>query len=138
LIAASHATGILDYILPLVSPALISVRNEAGSTALHWAALNAHLGVMERLIKAPGGGGSGLIDIKNAAGRSPLAEAEMMGWDEGTSWLAQMMSLEGRSSPSEEQDSEPRTAVNVDPTQDIEVEIEDADGRVARMTLGAS
>jgi ankyrin repeat protein len=108
----------------------------AGSTALHWAALNSHLGVMERLIKVPGGGGSGLIDMKNAAGRSPLAEAEMMGWDEGTSWLAEMMSLEGRSNPSEEQEA--RIAVDIDPTQDIEVEIEDADGRVARMTLGAS
>jgi uncharacterized protein len=34
-----------------------------------------------------------LIDIKNAAGRSPLAEAEAAGWDEGAKWMVGVMRL---------------------------------------------
>jgi hypothetical protein len=91
---------------------------------------------MERLVRSPGRGGSRLIDIKNAAGRSPLAEAEMIEWAEGASWLAQMMSLDGQ--PGITEGREEQTAVDFDQMHDVEVEIEDADGQVARMTLGAS
>lgn len=63
-----------------------------------------------------------MIDIKNGAGRSPLGEAEIAGWEDGARWFVQVMNLGG--------DGE-----EVDPSQAIEVEIQDADGRVARMTI---
>jgi hypothetical protein len=34
-----------------------------------------------------------LIDIKNAAGHSPLGEAEVAGWDGGAKWMVEVMRL---------------------------------------------
>lgn len=48
---------------------------------------------MRRLVECPGGPGVDLIDIKNAAGRSPLGEAEAAGWDEGAKWMVEVMRL---------------------------------------------
>ena len=62
----------------------------------------------------PGGPGVDLIDIKNSAGRSPLGEAETVGWEEGAKWFVQV----------------------AEAVQDIEVEIQDAEGQVAKITLG--
>jgi ankyrin repeat protein len=76
-----------------VPPSLLTTSNRAGSTPLHWAALNAQLAAARRLVEFPGGPGIDLIDIKNAAGRSPLAEAEAAGWDEGAKWMVEMMRL---------------------------------------------
>jgi ankyrin repeat protein len=123
---------VLDYLLPLVSPSILSAQNSAGSTALHWAALNQHLELAQKLVHFTGGPGIDLIDIKNLAGRSPLGEAEMIGWDEGARWLVQVMKLD-ESSHHEVNDSEEDGLV--DTTQDIEVEIQDADGEVAKMTI---
>lgn len=119
---------ILDYLLPLVPAALLPAQNNSQSTALHWACINSHLAVVQKLVQWPDGPGVDLIDIKNAAGLSPLGEAEMAGWQEGSKWLTEMMNLDG--GPKEEED-EPE--VNA---QAIEVEIQDADGQIARMTLG--
>jgi uncharacterized protein len=69
--------------------------NDAGSTPLHWAALNSHLSCVQKLVLFPDGPGIDLIDIKNVAGHSPLAEAEFAGWDEGAQWLVEKMNLEG-------------------------------------------
>jgi ankyrin repeat protein len=80
-------------LLPIVPSSLLSTSNRAGSTALHWAVLNAQLSAARRLVEFPGGPGIDLIDIKNAAGRSPLAEAEAAGWDEGAKWLVEVMRL---------------------------------------------
>lgn len=88
-----RATELLDMLLPIVPPSLLSTGNRAGSTALHWAALNAQLAAARRLVEFPGGPGIDLIDIKNAAGRSPLAEAEAAGWDEGAKWIVEVMRL---------------------------------------------
>jgi ankyrin repeat protein len=123
---------VLDYLLPLVSPSILSAQNSAGSTALHWAALNQHLELAQKLVHFTGGPGIDLIDIKNLAGRSPLGEAEMIGWDEGARWLVQVMKLD-ESSHHEVNDSDKDGLV--DTTQDIEVEIQDADGEVAKMTI---
>ncbi|KAJ7921438.1 hypothetical protein B0H13DRAFT_149162, partial [Mycena leptocephala] len=41
-------TDVLDYLLPIVPPTLISARNSAQSTPLHWAALNSHLEVVKK------------------------------------------------------------------------------------------
>ena len=70
-----------------------------------------------------------MIDIKNASGRSPLGEAENAGWEEGARWFVEVMNLD--ESAKGEEDLQPAEAAN-----NIEVEIEDAEGQVAKMTLG--
>ncbi|KAF8131887.1 cytoplasmic protein [Boletus edulis] len=115
--AANGHTDILAYLLPRVSPSLLTHRNNAGSTALHWAAVNRHLDVAQIL-----------------AGRSPLGEAEIAGWDEGARWFVQVMHLdEVREAEAEEEGEGEKTPV--DPTHAIEVEIQDSDGQMARMTI---
>ncbi|KAJ7744672.1 ankyrin repeat-containing domain protein [Mycena metata] len=134
-----HA-DILDYLLPILPPALLSAKNSAESTPLHWAALNSHMDVVKRLVEFPGGPGIDLIDIKNAAGRSPLAEAELAGWDEGAQWLVQMMKLDVEGGVKEGEADEPTDAEDADASQlaaeGIEIEIEDADGQMAKMRIG--
>lgn len=134
LIHERYLVDILDYILPLVSPSVISAQNSAGSTALHWATLNQHLEVARKLVHFPGGPGIDLIDIKNSAGRSPIGEAEMNGWDEGARWLVQEMKLDeaGNDVNDTEEDGP------VDTAQDVEVEIQDAEGKVAKMTISGN
>jgi uncharacterized protein len=87
-------TELLDLLLPIVPPSLLSATNRAGSTALHWAAINSQLAAAHALVNFPGGAGIDLIDIKNAAGRSSLGEAEVAGWDEGAKWMVQVMRLD--------------------------------------------
>ncbi|KIK81335.1 hypothetical protein PAXRUDRAFT_15290 [Paxillus rubicundulus Ve08.2h10] len=124
---ANGHTDVLDCLLPSIPPSLLTKQNNAGSTPLHWAALNKRLEVAQKLVRYPGGPGVDMIDIKNAAGRSPLAEAEMAEWDDGARWFVQVMKLvEAR----EEEEDTP-----IDPSQEIEVEIQDADGQVAKMTI---
>ncbi|KAI0253702.1 hypothetical protein BJV78DRAFT_1191363 [Lactifluus subvellereus] len=96
--------------------------NHAGSTALHWAALNSQLATARALVNFPGGLGIDLIDIKNAAGRSSLAEAEVAGWDEGAKWMVEVMRLDDAG------DVEGDTPLSED-----QVEVEDTDGRTACM-----
>lgn len=56
---------------------------------------------MQKLVQFPDGPGIDLIDIKTQAGHSPLAEAELAGWDEGAKWLVEVMNLK------EDQQGEP-------------------------------
>ena len=88
-----RATVLLDMLLPVVPSSLLSAGNRAGSTALHWAALNSQLGTARALVEFPGGPGVELIDIIHAAGHSPLGEAEAAGWDEGAKWMVEVMRL---------------------------------------------
>jgi hypothetical protein len=125
-------TDALQYILPLVPTSLLSAQNNAGSTALHWAAVNAHLEITKALIEFPNGPGVNLIDIKNEAGHSPLAEAEYAGWDEGAQYLVGVMNLEAENADKEDGDG-----VLAD-EQEIEVQIEDAEGQIAKMKIGGS
>ena len=120
---------LLDLLLPKIPASLLLVQNRAGSTALHWAALNSHLTTAQKLVKFPNGPGIDLIDIKNEAGHSPLAEAELSGWEEGAKWFVEVMNLDENAKG--EEDLQPTEAAN-----NIEVEIEDAEGQVAKMTLG--
>lgn len=122
---------LLDVLLPIVPSSLLSAQNRAGSTALHWAALNAQLGAARALVGFPGGAGPDLIDIKNAAGRSPLGEAEAAGWDEGAKWMVEVMRLDdaGSAALGEEDEAE---------TQKAEVQESDAEGRIAPTSLSAS
>lgn len=78
----------------------------------------------------PQGLGKDLIDIKNDAGRSPLGEAENVGWEEGAKWFVEVMNLD------DTKDGEEATDEAVEVPDNVEVEIQDAEGRVAKMTLG--
>jgi ankyrin repeat protein len=144
LIFARFGTDVLDYLLPIIPPSLLSAQNSALSSPLHWAAINSHLAIVQKLVQYPGGPGVDLIDIKNTAGRSPLGEAEFAGWEEGAKWLVQMMKLDTGEGVKEEEDDtgeEPgadEAGSAEKQVQDIEVEIEDADGQVARMTIGGA
>lgn len=105
--------------------------NNAGSTPLHWATLNKHLSTMKKLIQYTDGPGALLINCKNAAGHSPLAEAELSEWEEGARWLVEQMPLE------DEEKSGNTDAISSEDVRDIEVEIQDADGGIAKMSLSA-
>lgn len=126
LIPERHVTEALDFLLSVVSPSLLSTQNSAGSTPVHWAALNSHLLIVQKLVQFKSGPGVDLLDVKNTAGRSALGEAENIGWDEGAKWMVEVMNLDD--SPGEEEQA--GTAVG-----DIEVEIQNADGEVARMKI---
>ncbi|KZT05432.1 cytoplasmic protein [Laetiporus sulphureus 93-53] len=127
MVCANGHIEALEYLLPLVSTSLLSAQNNAQSTPLHWAALNSHLAVAQALVRYPQGPGISLLDIKNAAGRSPLGEAENVGWEEGAKWFVEVMNLDEGAKDEE---------VVAEGTENVEVEIQDAEGRVAKMTLG--
>lgn len=129
LIRERYFIDVLEYLLPIVPPTLLSAQNHAQSTALHWAALNQYLPIVKKLVQHPAGPGIDLIDIKNSAGRSPLGEAEIAGWEEGSKWLVEMMRLDADDAKESDGDEA------VDGMPDVEVEIEDADGQVAKMTI---
>lgn len=136
MICGNGHADLLDYLLPIIPTSLLSEKNAAQSTPLHWAALNSHLPCAQKLVQFPGGPGVDLIDIKNAAGHSPLAEAEFAGWDEGAKWLVQVMNLETDDSPNEEVD-EGLSNETAPALEKIDVTIEDADGQLATMTIDA-
>ena len=137
LIFARCNSDVLNYLLPIIPTSLLAAQNNARSTPLHWAALNSHLSIAQTLVDFPGGPGVDLIDIKNVAGRSPLAEAELAGWEEGAKWLVQMMKLDAAIIENEG-DVEESGAANGDDgaLQKVEVEIEDADGHMAKLSIG--
>jgi len=86
---------LLSYVLPHVLPELLSTPNTSGrSTPLHWAAMNSHLQVAKALIEYPRGPGPTLIDAHNSAGRSPLGEAELAGWEEGAKYFVEVMGIQ--------------------------------------------
>ncbi|KDQ12845.1 hypothetical protein BOTBODRAFT_56404 [Botryobasidium botryosum FD-172 SS1] len=94
MVAGNGHLELLDYLLPLVPPSLLSTPNASLSTPLHWATLNTHLDIAKHLVQHPAGPGASLIDIKNAAGRSPLGEAALAEWDEGTRWFLEVMNID--------------------------------------------
>ncbi|KAH9174400.1 cytoplasmic protein [Lactarius sanguifluus] len=126
--SANGHTELLDVLLPIVPSTLLSAQNHAGSTALHWAALNAQLGTARALVGFPAGPGADLIDIKNSAGRSPLGEAEAAGWDEGAKWMVEVMRLDDAGAALGEEEEE----------AEAQKEVRDADGRVAHASLPAA
>jgi len=117
---------------------LLAAQNDSGSTPLHWAALNSHLDIVQKLVQHPNGAGRDLIDIKTKAGLSPLGEAELVGWEEGAKWFVEMMNLDPEESKEQLEDDD-ATLDTVDVTKrDIEVAIEDADGQIAKMTISGA
>ncbi|PCH36588.1 ankyrin [Wolfiporia cocos MD-104 SS10] len=129
MVCANGHTEVLEYLLPKVSPSLLSAQNEAKSTPLHWAAVNSHLSIAQALVRYRSGPGITLIDIKNSAGRSPLGEAENVGWEEGAKWFVEVMNLDDGG---KEEELRPANG-----TENIEVEIQDAEGQVAKMSIGS-
>jgi len=121
----------LDYLLSIISPSLLSAQNNSGSTPLHWATLNSHLIISQKLVQFPGGPGAGLIDIKNKAGRSPLAEAEMTGWDEGAKWFVEVIRLDPEQGESVKDDEDDGVLAG----NDVQVEIQDLNGQIAKMAI---
>lgn len=86
---------LLNYILPHIPGSLLEVENTSGrSTPLHWAAINAHLLIAQAIISHPGGPGPLLINAHNAAGMSPLGEAELAGADDVAKWFVEVMTIE--------------------------------------------
>ena len=129
--------------LSLLPPEIISAQNLSGSTPLHWAALNSHLDIAQQLVQYPSGPGRNLIEIKNIAGRSPLGEAELAGWEEGAKWFVQVMHLDHEKGPEGPEglgEGEGDAALDTENgiCHDIEVEIQDADGQMARMTISGT
>jgi ankyrin repeat protein len=112
---------------------LLAAQNNSGSTPLHWAALNSHLDIAQKLVQHPSGAGRDLIDIKTKAGLSPLGEAELAGWEEGAKWFVEVMNLDP-SGPTEQPEADDATFTD----RDIAVEIEDADGHIAKMTISGT
>jgi len=120
---------VLNYLLSIISPSLLSAQNNSGSTPLHWATLNSHLIISQKLVQFPGGPGAGLIDIKNKAGRSPLAEAEVAGWDEGAKWFVEVIRLDPEQGESVEDDEDGGISAG----KYVQVAIQDANGQIAKM-----
>ncbi|EIN06434.1 ankyrin [Punctularia strigosozonata HHB-11173 SS5] len=142
MVSGNGHADVLDYLLPLIPAALLSAKNSSGSTPLHWAALNAHLAVAKKLVEFKPEGiaeakgialGASLIDVKNNAGRTPLGEAENTGWEEGAKWFVEVMSLD-LSQTTENPDDAEGDRVG-DDVQNVEIEIQDADGARARMSV---
>lgn len=117
---------------------MLATQNNSGSTPLHWAALNSQLEVAQKLVQHPDGPGRDLIDIKNKAGLSPLGEAEFAGWEEGAKWFVEMMNLDAEGTTKSKGDEDATLDTEDGPQRDIEVEIEDADGQIAKMTISES
>ena len=72
--------------------------------------------------------GIGVLDIKNKSGRSAITEAEINEWAEGVTWMVGVMTLDGGGGASKETDE-------VVESEDVQVEIQDAEGRIAKLSV---
>jgi hypothetical protein len=72
--------------------------------------------------------GAGVLDIKNKSGRSAITEAEMGEWAEGVTWMVGAMTVDDTGGTANETDE------IVEPG-DVQVEIQDAEGRVAKLNV---
>lgn len=98
----------MNYILPNISPSLLEVPNISGrSTPLHWAAINGHLSTAQALVLHPRGPGPLLINPRNAAGHSPLTEAELAGAEDVAKWLVEVMVIDQDAEETETSEASP-------------------------------
>lgn len=119
--------------------------SSAGSTPLHWATLNKQLDVVKQLVKLCGAlsdshqlvkrpltstglSGAGVLDIKNKSGRSAITEAEINEWAEGVTWMVGVMTVDDAGGSAQETDE-------VVESGDVQVEIQDAEGRIAKLNM---
>lgn len=161
-----YSTGIdiVEYLLPLLPTSLSATQNASQSTPLHWATVNKHLSTIKLLVEPPSPPPpsaatntnqstqkasikrTDLIDIKNAAGRTALGEAELAEWVEGAAYLVSVMNItstidqeddegKGLTGPKEQEADE---EIGPDEDTDIHVEVEDAKGKISKMSLSSS
>lgn len=69
-----------------------------------------------------------MLDVKNNSGRSAITEAEMNEWVDGVTWMVGAMSVDDSGGTSQETDE-------VVEAGDVQVEIQDAEGRVAKLSM---
>ena len=69
-----------------------------------------------------------MLDIKNKSGRSAITEAEMNEWAEGVTWMVGIMSVDDSGGGVQETDE-------VVESRDVQVEIQDAGGGVAKLNM---
>jgi hypothetical protein len=69
--------------------------------------------------------GAGVLDVKNRSGRSAISEAELNEWAEGVTWMVGVMTV----------DDTGGAAQDADKIGDVEVEVQDAEGRVAKLSV---
>ena len=72
--------------------------------------------------------GAEVLDIKNKSGRSAITEAEMNEWAEGVTWMVGVMTVGDTGGAVQETDE-------VVESGDVQVEIQDAEGRVAKLNM---
>jgi ankyrin repeat protein len=73
---------VVKFLVATGEPALLNAVNDAGNTALHWAALNGHLESVKMLIAAGAD-----ITIFNKAGHDAVFEAEINDKKDVVDWL---------------------------------------------------
>ena len=69
-----------------------------------------------------------MLDIKNKSGRSAITEAEMNEWAEGVNWMVGVMTIDDTGGTAQETDE-------IVESGDVQVEIQDAEGRVAKLSM---
>ena len=69
-----------------------------------------------------------MLDVKNKNGRSAITEAEMNEWAEGVTWMVGAMSVDDSGGTTQEADEAAESG-------DVQVEIQDAEGRVAKLSV---
>lgn len=69
-----------------------------------------------------------MLDVKNKSGRSIITEAEMNEWAEGVTWMVGVMTVGDAGGVPQETDE-------VVESEDVQVEIQDAEGRVAKLIM---
>lgn len=109
----ASAAEVLSYLLPKLKLDAVLRANDAGNTAVHWAALNGHLPAVQALVQRieelsprPVESAAGAEDdeddeakaaerspwdARNKAGRGPMSEAQMAGKEDVVKWLLERM-----------------------------------------------
>ncbi|GJJ76917.1 uncharacterized protein EMPS_09276 [Entomortierella parvispora] len=81
--AANGHLDVVEYLISVIPAEAVNTQNEQGNTALHWASANGHLKVVEALVSK----GKADYKLKNAAGHTPIIEAESQQREQVVAWL---------------------------------------------------
>lgn len=79
----------------------LNLRNTAGNTPLHWAAINGHLEVVKTVVEAGAD-----VTILNAAGQDACYAAELHGKEKIVEWLLKAASESATNEKASEADNE--------------------------------
>ncbi|GLB36759.1 hypothetical protein LshimejAT787_0310460 [Lyophyllum shimeji] len=106
---------IVKFLVDALPADALAVTNEAGNTALHWAALNGHLDVLRLLCPKLS---KDDLAIRNAIGRTSLSEAEARGTEkclECAGYLLAQMEIDdwgGQEGEADEDEHPPQETAN--------------------------